>query len=231
VCRATGPDRLLPEPKSAADDLRVFVGRLGLGAPARAALGAAIVLVLGAGIVLAGTPARGFVVANSAEILSRLPAQVDPGTLPAVTIGQDVADFDPSLASGGMNDVVVTLAQNLELENVALLHDDPDVLTAVDHGDRLAQMQQRLQAAPAAGLVTADHYQFATLHATLLIPFGKQDGFSIGLEATGTLTQVTYDANHVRQGEVSKPFALTFAVRRATGDRWLTVGVLDKPPS
>jgi hypothetical protein len=65
----------------------------------------------------------------------------------------------------------------------------------------------------------------------LLIPFGKQDGFSIGLVSTGTRVEETYDANGTLQGRAESPFSLTFAVRRATGDRWLTVGVLDAPPS
>ena len=42
----------------------------------------------------------------------------------------------------------MTLAENLELENQALLRKDGSILTAVDHGDRLAEMQARLQEAP-----------------------------------------------------------------------------------
>ena len=41
----------------------------------------------------------------------------------------------------------MTLAENLELENQALLRDDPTILAAVDHGDRLVEMQARLEAA------------------------------------------------------------------------------------
>jgi hypothetical protein len=170
------------------------------------------------------------VFANSSEILGRLPTQVDPSTLPAVTIGQDVADFDPTLASGGITAVVVTLAQNLEFENQALLRRDGAILLAVDHGDRLLEMQQRLGAVQAGGALELAHYRFDSIHATLLIPFGKQDGFSIGLQARGTLVEETYDAAGSRTGQTSGPFDLTFAVRRATGDRWLNVGVLPAPP-
>jgi hypothetical protein len=224
-------DRLLPEPRSAADDLRRFAGGLGLRAPLRAAGAALVVLVLGAGIVIAGAPARGLVVASSAEILGRLPAQVDPGTLPAVTVGQDVTDFDPTLAGPGMNAVVVTLAQNLEFENQAMLRRDGSILTAVDHGDRLLEMQQRLEALPAAAPTSVAHYRFDSIHATLLIPFGRQDGFSIGLQAKGTVVRETVDAAGAALGEAAvEPFDLTFAVRRATGDRWLTVAVLPAPP-
>ena len=146
-------ERFVPEPRTDADDLRRFGRRLldggnaaagGAVRAARAGVAAVLVLALGAGIVAAGAPARGFVVADSSEVLNRLPQQVDPATIPAVTVGQDVVDFDPTLAGDGINDVVVTLAQNLELENQALLRRDPTILPAVDHGDRLTEMQARL---------------------------------------------------------------------------------------
>ena len=224
-------DRLIPEPRSAADDLRLYVSRLGLRAPVRAGVAAVVVLVLGAGIVLAGTPARGQVFASSAEILGRLPAQVDPGTLPAVTVDDDVIDYLPSPGTTGIADVVVTLAQNLEFENQALLRRDGSILTAVDHGDRLLEMQQQLQALAAGGPTTVVHYRFETMHATLLIPFGRQDGFSIGLRATGSKIEQTVDATGAAVGDATvTPFQQTFAVRRATGDRWLTVAVLPAPP-
>jgi hypothetical protein len=60
----------------------------------------------------------------------------------------------------------------------------------------------------------------------LITPFGKQDGLSLGLDATGTMTQETYDAGGNLVSTQEAPFAKTFAVRRATGDRWLNVGVL-----
>ena len=220
-------DRLVPEPKSGADDLRLFVRGLGLRAPVRAALAAVVVLALGGGIVLAGTPARGFVFANSSEILARLSNQVDPSTLPAVTADPDVADF---IAGGGLPEAVVTLAQNLEFENQALLRRDESILTAVDHGDRLLEMQAQLQDLATTGPTTIVHYRFASIHASLLIPFGQQDGFSIGLRSTGTKTVETY-VRDALQSRVESPFELTFAVRRATGDRWLNVAVLEAPPA
>ena len=150
-------------------------------------------------------------------------------TLPPVTVGQDVIDFDPTLAGPGMQEVVVTLAQNLELENQALLHHDPSILTAVDHGDRLAVMQGRLSAAAASGSIVLVHYQFESIAVTLLIPFGVQDGFSLGLAGHGTAIRETYDAAGVIQSSESTEFSQVFAVRRATGARWLNVAVL--PPN
>jgi hypothetical protein len=222
-------ERFVPDPRSEADDLRRFGRRLldggnaAAGAAvrgARAGVAAVVVLALGAGIVAAGTPARGFVIANSSEVLNRLPQQVDPATIPAVSYGQEVADFVPD-----MNEVVVTLAQNLELENQALLRRDDAILAAVDHGDRLAEMRVRLAESAVAGTTVVDHYRFDSLSARLLRPFGVQDGFSVGLDGSGTLLRETWaDGKLVSSEELA--FANTFAVRRATGDRWLTIGLL-----
>jgi hypothetical protein len=197
-------------------------------AAARVGLAAIAVLVVGVGIVAAGTPARGLVVPNTAEVLGRVQVQIDPATLPPVTVGQDVVDFDPDLAGPGMEAVLVTFAQNLELENQALLRHDETILAAVDHGDRLIEMQGRLRDAATTGATGIAHYQFDALHVSLLVPFGKQYGFSLGIEGRGTVIQESYDAMGTLQARQSSPFAQTFAVRRATGARWLNVAAL--PP-
>jgi Na+-translocating ferredoxin:NAD+ oxidoreductase RnfD subunit len=230
-------DRLVPEPRSQADDLGRFVTRLATGGnggagvlrgAARVGLVGAAVFGIGVGIVAAGTPARGFIAPDTAELLTGVPHQVDPATFPAITVGQDVTDWDHELAGPGMQDVVVTLADNLELENQAMLQKDEAILTAVDHGDRLLEMQTRLGDAIASGTTVIDHYRFDALDVRLLVPFGKQTGLSLGFDARGTMTEETYDATgHLQAREVT-PFARMFAVRRATGARWLNVAVL--PP-
>ena len=227
-------DRLVPEPKSGADELGRFARRLALGRPgaglARSGLRigavAVAILVLGVGIVAAGTPARGVVVADVSEVLNRTVAIVDPGTLPPISVGQDVLDFDPLLGGAGMQPVVVTLSQNLELENEALLRHDEHLLTEVDHGDRLVEMQGRLHDAIATGTVVVSHYRIDSITVSLLLPFGRQDGLSLGLASRGTLVQQTYDAGGALASTRIEPFSLTFVMRRATGARWLNVAVL-----
>ena len=226
-------DRLVPAPRSEADRVREFAGRLvpsGIPGSARGAAGVGLaaigLVVVGSGIVLAGMPARTAHAAVSSEALTRPPTAINADTLPAITVGDDVLSFDPSLAGAGMASVVVTLAQNLELENQALLARDASLLPAVDHGDRLDELQRTLADASATGTTRIDHYRFDTVDAHLIIPFGKQTGASLGLDAKGTVTHETYDANGTLRSREDAPFAQTFAVRRATGNRWLNVGVL-----
>ena len=54
----------------------------------------------------------------------------------------------------------------------------------------------------------------------------RSTGVSLGFESRGTVTEDTYDAAGAVQSRETSPFALTFAMRRATGDRWLNVAVL-----
>jgi hypothetical protein len=222
-------DRLVPPPQSDADDLRRFVvGAAGTRPAARLAAAGAAALLVAVAIVAAGFPARGVVLADPVEALNRPAPVVDPTTLPPITISQDVVDFDHELAGSGMQAVVVTLAQNLELENRALLTRDASLLPAIDHGDRLVEMQDRLARATASGTTALAHYQIDALDVSLLVPFGRQDGLSLGLNARGTVVEERYDAAGSVQSRASSPFRLTFAMRQATGDRWLIVAVL--PP-
>ncbi len=62
----------------------------------------------------------------------------------------------------------------------------------------------------------------------MLVPFGKQDGLSLGLESTGTVVEETYDVGGRLEAWLPSPFATTFAVRQVTGGRWLNVAAL--PP-
>ncbi len=227
-------DRLVPEPRSAADDIGRFASRLVAGthpagvarAAARVGLIAIAVLGLGVGIVFAGTPARGAVAPDMAEVLDRVPHQIDPGTFPAITVGQDVTDFDATMAGPGAQQLLLTVAENLELENQALLRKDGSILIAIDHGDRLIEMQGRLADAAASGATTIRHYHMDDVSMSLLKPFGKQTGLSIGIHATGTVTEETYGAAGTLRSSTTTPFDQTFVTRRATGDRWLNVAVL-----
>ncbi len=226
-------DRLMPQPKTAADNVRQFARRL-IGAdpfrPARvgARVGAGGVMALGLGvaIVAAGIPARNSMPAVDISVLDMTPGAINTGTLPPITVDQGVLDFDHELAGPGMDAVAVALAQNLELENQALLTRDASILTEVDHGDRLDEMRALLAATIQSGTAVIKHYTFDSINATLLVPFGQQTGASIGMHGQGTLVQETYGANGSLESRTEETFDLVFAVRRATGARWLNVAVL-----
>jgi hypothetical protein len=167
---------------------------------------------------------------NGSEAFNRERARIDPASLPPITVGEDVIDFDHTLAGPEINNVAQALAQNLEIENLALLRRDPNLLTQVDHGDRLTEMQAKLANAQTSGVYAVLHYDFDNLDVRLLVPFGAQTGLSLGFHGTGNVTVDTYDSTGNKLGSSSpEPFDQIFAVRRATGDRWLLVGV--QPPS
>jgi hypothetical protein len=66
------------------------------------------------------------------------------------------------------------------------------------------------------------------VNVTLIVPFGVQTGLSLGFDSKGTVTHETHDSAGKLVSTQSSQFASTFAIRRATGARWLNVAVL--PP-
>ena len=192
----------------------------------RVGLIAAAVFAVGVGVVIAGTPARGVIVPGADDVLGRVPHDVDPATFPTISVEQGVVDWNHEIVGSGAQAIVLTLAENLELENQALLRADAEILTAVDHGDRLDDMRARLEDAVATGTTVIERYQIDDVNVTLLVPFGRQDGLSLGLESRGTVTAETYDAAGDLQARASSPFATTFVLRQATGGRWLNVDEL-----
>ncbi len=220
-------DRLLPEPRSTADDVAAWVRRstAGLG---RVAVAAVAVVAIGIGVVVAGTPARGFVTSVAAADLSTVPHEVDPSTFPDITVDQDVADWSHEIAEGeGAREVLRTLAENLELENQALLRDDPSILAAIAHGDRLTELEARMAEARTSGRIPVEHYRFDEAHLVLIIPFGVQSGLSLGVQTSGTVAREVYDRDGTLLERTEAPFEETFAMRQVTGARWLTVGTPD----
>ena len=164
------------------------------------------------------------------------PAVVSTRFAPPVELVHRAVPTTSPLTAAGPEvtlNVALTLAQNLELENLALLRRDGALLTQVDHGDRLAEMQTALANAATSGVYAVSHYDFDKMDVRLLVPFGAQTGLSLGFRGTGNVTVDTYDSTGRKLGSSSpEPFDQVFAVRRALGDRWLNVGVFeDDPPA
>jgi hypothetical protein len=91
-------------------------------------------------------------------------------------------------------------------------------------------MQSRLRDAVESGTTVTTHYQFDSIDVSLLVPFGAQTGLSLGLAGRGTMVEEARDADGTVVSSLSEPFELTFAMRRATGARWLNVAVLPETP-
>ena len=182
--------------------------------------------MVAAAIVVAGTPARGTVVPSAADVIGRVPVEVDPATFPAISVDQEVLDWNHEITGAGAQEIVLTLAENLQLEAQALLRADRSVLEAVTHGDRLDELDGRLRRAAAGGATVVERYELDDVHVTLVVPFGEQVGLSLGLESRGTMTTETYDATGDLSNRASAPFATTFVLGRPTGARWLNVAVL-----
>lgn len=228
-------ERAFPERDSANDHLGRFAARVasgewaGTGGRRRlaqiGALGIALVVVP-AGVVFAGVPARQPTAPVFEDIVGRVPSQVDPSTMPTIHVDQEVLDWNHELTGEGVEQIVLTLVENLEIENQALLRRDPELLVAVDHGERLDEMEARVRDAGTTDPVVVDHFQIDTIDVVLLVPFGRQDGLSLGLQARGTVRTATHDASGDVRSTTSAPFATTFVMRRATGARWLNVAEL-----
>jgi hypothetical protein len=227
-------ERVLPAPGSDDDHLRRFAAHLVAGGRPRrsllrplAGVAAVVVTVVGAAAVVVGLSSTGDTVIGlgSDESLARRAEAIDPSTFPEITVEQGVVDWNHEIAGPGAREIVLTLAENLELENEALLDGEASLLEAVDHGDRLDDLRSRLRVAESTDSTTVEHYDFDAVNVTLLVPFGRQDGLSLGLESTGTKTTETRDASGRVQVEET-PFETMFVMRRATGGRWLNVDEL-----
>lgn len=231
-------ERLVPGAHTADDDPGRFATRLVTGgstgaaavvlprALARVGLLAVAVGLAGVGIVAAGAPARGVVDPAVADVLGRLPSEIDPATLPSISVAQDVVDWNHEITGEGAQQIVLALAENLQVERQALQRGEVETLEAVDHGDRLDEMRRRIEEASDGGTKVVEQYQIDDVKITLVVPFGRQAGLSLGLEARGTVTTETYDAGGGLQSRSSAPFATSFVMGRPTGGRWLTVAVL-----
>lgn len=231
-------ERLVPEAHSADDHPLRFAARLATGATGRPAgpvlpralarVGVLVVAIAlaGMGIVAAGAPARGVVGPAVEDVLGRLPTDIDPATLPSISVDQDVVDWNHEITGDGAQQIVLTLAENLQLEHQALRRGDAALLEAVDHGDRLDELRRRIQDASAGGTTVVEQYRIDDVNITLVVPFGRQAGLSLGVESRGTVTTETYDADGDLQSRSSAPFATSFVMGRPTGGRWLNVAAL-----
>jgi hypothetical protein len=150
-------------------------------------------------------------------------AGIDPASLPTVTIEPDVGGLSAGLSTpAGAQELAATLAWNLQVEAEALATGDASLLPAVDHGQRLEDLQAEI----AAGERVVPSYRFDSLHLVVVFPGGVQSGPNAGLKATGTVSEVVYGAAGIEETRPGRPFASTFALRQFGDGRWLTTDTL-----
>jgi hypothetical protein len=149
---------------------------------------------------------------------------VEPDSLPPVSIDDDVAALSAELATpAGAQELAAALAFNLRVEAEALRSRDVSLLPAVAHGERLDDVRATIEQAAGEDIVVPA-YRFDTLHLSIVYPGGAQRGANAGLTATGTVTRVTYSPTGARLGSTEQAIEVMFALRETTSGRWLTTG-------
>lgn len=194
----------------------------------RGAGGALIIGVLAAGVAVAHMPSRVPEAAAAPSLASLAVEQVDPASLPAVTIDRNVAGLSASLATPhGAQELAATLAWNLQIEAQAVVTGDASLLPAVDDGARLHDLEAAIAANGANGNRVASRYTFATLHLEVVYPGGLQRGANAGLVASGIVDEMTYSPAGRELSVAQKPFAFTFSLRQTTNGHWLVTDTLE----
>jgi hypothetical protein len=185
------------------------------------AVAAVVVLVL---VALAGGPARvatsPFSEASGADPRDIVPV-VDTAALPEVT----AEDRALGLLDAGVDpvDVATELVRILEVESIAVAARDHQLLSVVNHGVRLEELGQRIDAATDRAIMT-ESYDFASMHLTVIRSAG-QGNVSIGVVATGTLTEHLTQPDGSSSEVTTVPFERTFSMRPGGDGRWFLVAV------
>jgi hypothetical protein len=237
ACRKLLEQRL-PVVGSVDDDPRRFFRKLLTGSRtdtgAKTVATRALVAVVAAGVFAGGVAAANIPSRLAVDAIPTVEAgvvaDIDPASLPTVTIDPEVAGISARLATpAGAQDLAATLAFNLEVENEAVIRGDATLLAAVDHGARLLDMQAKIQASPDDQPRVASNYRFDSLHLIVVFPGGLQSGPNAGLVASGTVTEVNYSSSGQEGSRTARPFAFTFALRQVRPGHWLITDTLESP--
>ena len=183
------------------------------------ALGVGIAVVAIA-IVAAGGPARVLAGAGPDSLPTEISVDIDPATLPSVSVAQDVAGLNSDVANNPQQ-VAVALAEDLAIEAEAMRRAESSYLREAADGERLIDQERRIEMAATAGQLPVPHYLFETLHLHVVHIAGPQGGASLALDARGTVETTTYDSQGAELGRVTTDFEATFVLRQTATGRWL----------
>lgn len=218
-------ERRLPVAGTPQDDPRKWIAVV-LGGRLRWLTAVAVVAFLAA-VAATGLSARA---AQQPPLPDSSIAEIDPSSLPVVDVDPEVAGISARLASpAGAQELAATLAFNLQVEQEALRTRDASLLTAVDHGDRLSELQTRIDGASPSDSIVAPTYDFETLRLIVVFPGGAQRGANAGLVATATETDITYSPDGRELSREAHSVDVTFAMRRTTSNHWQITTTLPAP--
>ena len=185
----------------------------------------ALVVVLST-VAVAGVGAREPApVRLSAEGLraDQIVTHVDPARVPEVTVGEYVDDWLGSDVNP--TQLGTELLRLLDVEALALTSRDAQILETANHGVRLRELRNRIEEA-GEGPIAAEAYDFESMHLKVMPAVGQGD-LILGVIASGTQTQMAYDADGTAQLGPTDPFTLVFALRPGSMDRWFLVAVTE----
>jgi hypothetical protein len=199
------------------------VGMTGVSTPrlfTRGAVVGAGLVVVGVVLVAAGSPAR--TSAPVAADRSPVDVDIDEGSLPAVSVSADAAALGEDV-TGDPGRVAVALAESLALEEEAIVSGDSSLLRAADGGQRLVEMERRLEESATSGRPTVARHTFETLRLDVVHVEGPQGGASLALHATGTVERITFGPDGEELGREAGPLASTFVLHRTDDGAWVIV--------
>jgi len=199
--------------------------RGGLRLFARGSVLGSLLVLFAVGVVVAGSPARDS--AQAAPIEDQgIEVEIDPSMLPTVTVSIDAEALNSDVP-GGAQGLAVMLAEGLAIENEAMLSADTSLLRAADDGERLVEMERMIEIAATTAEYPVSLHRFDSLHLDVIFTDGPQGGASLGMVATGSVDEVTYDSAGVEQQRATQPFTTTFVMHQGLGDRWLIVAEVE----
>ena len=185
-----------------------------------------ILVVLVVGVVLAGSPARQPALARS-QPEQTVSVNIDPSTLPTVRVDASVEQLNIQLNDEVAGQLALTLAENLALEGEAIRYADVSRLALADGGERLDEIQARIEDAIAEGARPVDHYQFESLNLRVAAETEGQTSAALAFDATGTVDQVIHGPSGMELERSSRRFRATFVMRLLGGERWSIVRAIE----
>lgn len=190
------------------------------------ALGSGAVL-LAIGIVAAGAPARDAAIAARVDGPIDVPVQIDAAALPDVTIDESTRQLDMDIDGTVAHELAVMLSENLALEAEAIRTANAELLALADGGERLTEMQARIDDAITSGDRVADHYELEALEVRAAGESEGQSSAALAFDASGVVTTVAYDPSGQELDSSTHQFDTTFIMRQLAGERWLIVIEID----